>query len=444
MSRPRRVDAVPCAVPSTFRPDAAAAVTTTSTNPPAEAPTPGRGARPSADDARVPRLAMLALATLALVLCVLAMRSGRDRVSSADALIDFGGASFDAIVTAPTEPEAFTNTSIWTLQSQNVALFPTASGVPTARFADTTTAGLFGLEGEGGLVALALVPAGLGEPVPEVFISPASTAVALAGLHPDLTVADPETRLARLVRVAQHPSIGELAARVDGATPLTQWTREDRELLARIVSDVTGLPVGVGVCPGEELVEGSLRRCGDQVANSSVTSALVGDTNGVPCALLPPAIERVTDAGRAAMRDLVTSGVVPDPLTPLTEPITARPVDIREDCGDDVQVFVDADLNPEWASTAIAYRLWADDVLPLAQLLGADRVGVTVDRETTMLVRSQEIAGGGLPTAFERLRVSSAHLRTPSTAPDVGLLPVSDATAGRLRSLTELLGELYR
>lgn len=387
---------------------------------------------------------MLAVVALALVLCVLAIRSGRDRASSAAAAVDFGTESYDAIVTAPTEPEAFTNTNIWTLQSQSFALFPAASGVPTARFASTATPGLFGLEGEGGLIALALVPAGLDEPVAELFISPLSTAVALVALHPDVTVADPQTRLARLLRVAQHPSIDELAARVDGAKPLTQWTREDREFLSRIVADVTALPVNISACEDEQLVDGAVRRCGNELANNSVSSVLVADANGAPCALLPPAVERATAAGHAAMRNLVANGVAPDATELLTEPISPVSVDVRDACGDNVQVFVDAEANPEWVSTAIAYRVWADDVLPLAQLLGAAPSDVAVDSATTLLVRSQEVSGGGLPAAFERLRVSSAHLRTASTAPEVGLLPIPDSAAGRLRSLTELLGELYQ
>jgi len=365
-------------------------------------------------------------------------------VSSPEAAIDFGAGSYDTIVTAPTNPEAFVDTNIWTLQSQSFALFPSSSGVPTARFADTDTAGLFGLEGEGGLVALALVPAGLDEPVAELFISPVSTAIALVGLHPDLTVADPETRLARLLRAAQHPAIGDLASRVDGATPLTQWTREDRELLARIVAEVTALPVNADACENAQLVDGAIRRCGERLANNSVNSVLIADANGAPCALLPPAVESVTNAGLAAMRSLVTSGVLPDPTAPLTEPIVAVSVDVSAACGDQPQVSVDAETNPEWATTAISYRIWADDVAPLAQLLGADPRSISVDGATTVLVRSQEISGGGLPTSFERLRVSSAHLRTASTAPDVGLLPLANSTTSRLRSLAELLGELYR
>jgi hypothetical protein len=400
--------------------------------------------RPATDDARIPRLAVLALAGVALVLCLLAVRSGRDRVSSADAVLEFGGESYDAIVTAPTEPEAFTSTTIWTLQSQSYALFPTASGVPTARFADLDTSGLFGLQGEGGLVALALVPAGLDAAPQELFISPVSTAVALAGLHPDLTTGDPETRLARLIRIAQHPAIGELASRVDGATPLTQWTREDRELLGRIVADVAALPVNVGECPEEQLVGGSIRRCGGQLVNGSVTSVLIANAAGEPCALLPPALERVTPAGRIAMRELVTSGVALEPLLPYTEPISAQSVDASAACGDDIQIFIDEATDPDWASTATAYRIWADDVAPLAQMLGADPLMTTVDPATTVLVRSQVISGGGLPTASERLRVSSAHIRTVSSAPDIGLLPIPESTTGRLRSLTELLGELYR
>ena len=386
----------------------------------------------------------LALAAVALVLCVLAIRSGRDRIESVDAIVDFGGGSYDAIVTAPTEPEAFTTTNIWTLQSQSFALFPTAAGVPTARFADTDTPGLFGLEGEGGLVALALMPAGLNEPVAELFISPISTAVALAGLHPDLTIGDPETRLARLVRVAQHPAIGDLAARVDGSTPLTQWGAADREVLARIVADVTALPVNSAACPDEQLVEGPIRRCGNSLVNSSVSSVLIADVDGAPCALLPPALERVTDRGRDAFRNLVTNGVALQSAIPLTEPIVTTAVDVTDACGDEVQVFVEAEANPEWVPTATAYRILADDVAPLAQLLGADPQVIEVDGGTTILVRSREVSGGGLPSAFERLRVSSAHLRTASTAPDLGLLPIPDSTAGRLRSLTELLGELYQ
>ncbi len=396
------------------------------------------------DDARTVRLATLALVGLALVLCVLAVAAGRDRIESADAAIDFGSGSFDAIVTAPTEPEAFTRTNIWTLQSQSFALFPTASGVPTARFADTATGGLFGLEGDGGLVALALMPPALGEPVAELFISPVSTAVALAGLHPDLTVGDPETRLARLVRVAQHPAIADLASRVDGTTPLTQWSANDRAVLARIVAEVTALPVNSAACPDERLIEGAIRRCSDGLVNSSVSSVLIANVDGVPCALLPPATERVTEAGRAAFRNLVENGVALEPAIPLTEPITTNAIDVSDTCGDEVQVFVDAEANPDWASTAMAYRILADDVAPLAQLLGADPQTVDVDGATTVLVRSQEISGGGLPSAFERLRVSSAHLRTASTAPDLGLLPIPDSTAARLRNLTELLGELYQ
>lgn len=386
---------------------------------------------------------MLALAGIALVLCVLAVRSGRDRVSSADAVVDFGGESYDAIVTAPTEPEAFTNTTIWTLQSQSYALFPTASGVPTARFAGLETPGLVGLQGDAGLVALALVPAGLDAPPQELFISPVSTAVALAGLHPDLTIGDPETRLARLIRVAQHPAISDLAARVDGATALVQWTNEDLELLGRIVAEVAAVPVNVGECPEEQLVGGAIRRCGSQLLNGSVSSVLIANAAGEPCAVLPPAVERVTPAGRAAMRELVTSGVALEPL-PYTEPIVAQGVDVSSACGDGIQIFVDEENNPDWVATATGYRIWADDVAPLAQLLGAEPQATTVDPATTALVRSEVVSGGGLPAAFERLRVASAHLRTASSAPDVGLLPIPESTAGRLRSLTELLRELYR
>ena len=206
---------------------------------------------------------------------------------------------------------------------------------------------------------------------------------------------------------------------------------------------IIGAALALAFAGDEQLVGGSIRRCGGLLVNGSVTSVLLADAAGEPCALLPPAVERVTPAGRIAMRELVTSGVALEPLAPFTQPITAEGVDATA-CGDDLQIFVDEATNPDWASTATAYRIWADDVAPLAQMLGADPQVITVDPATTVLVRSQVISGGGLPTASERLRVSSAHIRTASSAPDVGLLPIPESTTGRLRSLTELLGELYR
>lgn len=391
------------------------------------------------DVPRLLRLAAIVLVGLASVAALWFFRDARSRVDG-PLVADFGPDAVDLVITAPTEPEAFRDTRIWNLPSQAATVFASSASAPTLRMATPETGALVGLERGGGVVALAMVPPGMQELPAEILVSPRSTAVTLIGLHPDVNVEDAGTNMARMVRAAQHPEFEALAALVDGERPLANWGEVERELVQRIVNDVVSPAVGPAECPSEQLVSGPIRRCGIELVNGSKTAVLIADADGAPCAVVPSASERLTPPGHSALAALIGASE-PVPTVPLVEgPFPGRAD--GSDCGVNPQAFVD---DPQWTNTVVAYRIWADEVLPLARLMGSPTTlgDIDVGDATTSLVTSREIAGEGVPSPRERLRVAAGFLQAPGTAPALELLPLPESAIRRVRNLSDMLVGVY-
>lgn len=400
------------------------------------------------NESSVLRSVVLALSVIALILAVLAFRTGRDRVSNADSgVVDLGADAYDLVVTAPTEPTGFVDTSIWALPSQAAALFPSADDLPTLRIASTDTGALVGLERPQGLVALASVPPGLQARPTELLISPTATVLTLVGLHPDITTSDADTYLARLIVAAQTPEVAALAGIVDGERSIASWGRAEQVALQRIVSHVLISAVDAGAaCPDGITLAGPITRCGDTVHNTSSAAVLIADGEGQPCALVPGATQKPSDAGRQALQALIADGVPVDPAAALVDPAQPGTAPLGA-CGELPQVFVESTQNPLWATSATQFTAWADDITPIARILGADIADTpfpTVNPDTMTLLRSQATGGPGTPTPAERVRAIASTLQVPQTATQRGLLPLTNDAVARLQGLTDLLAGVFQ
>lgn len=374
----------------------------------------------------------------AIVVALLAFQDGRQRIAEAAADASLGRNARAVVVTQPVDPVVFPDSVVWELPSSKTDL-QIDDDVPVARVSASADGALYGLETASGIVALALVPPGL-DPIPgELLISPESTALALAGLHPDVLAPDPAAHRARLAAVATAPSFAALVAQVDGR-PLAQWSEAERGTLQRVVGESLSTEISVP-CAETQVIDGPVSLCLDDgsLLNASRRSIVVADESGAACAIVPGAATAPTLDGDALLFGLAGAGT----LAPVgLDPAGPGRLDASA-CGDAPTVVAGDGTALAQANRAAVF---ADVAVPIARLLGADdslAAPTTIDDALAEVLVSNAVAVEGQLDAATQLRIAAAFFRDPGAVEALGLLPVGESTLGPLDDLVDLLATVY-
>lgn len=394
---------------------------------------------------RTPLLRAVALvasvASLIVVLVAATDAQGREQVGGGDV------AGYELAITAPLELPGFADATIWSLPGQHVQLF-SDDATPTISVNAVGSGAIVGLESAQGLVALGIVPPGLAEAPDELLISPASTALAIAALHPEVTAGDPDTYLARLAVAARSDGFAEVAASVDGTTPLGQWGPDERSAIERMITDVVAASASVDpTCAGSVVIGGPVVRCpgSGELQNLSARSVAVAGEDGSRCAVVPPVSLRATVADLALIRALVGGGTAATSTSPAALAADPRPgVADPQGCGNTPEIFVDEGQNPAWMIESGRVGTWIDDTLAIAGYLGPITVS-PADMAVGRFVETpaDRLIDGGPLTATERLRAASRVVGSPPASATFGLLPLTAEASAELDLLTDLLERLF-
>lgn len=415
-----------------------------------ESDTTERVARRSGPDAsrRFWRWGLLGLTLVAVAASALAFEQARDRRDDIVAVTpQFGPDAYDLVVTSP-----FTEgTTVWTLPSNATQLIASDEGTPILRIGGRFAGAVAGIETERGLVGLALVPPGLAEQPVELLVSPASTALALVGLHPDVLTSDPATYRSRLVAAARSPRFDDLAAVVDGVTPIAEFGEPARAALSDVLVAVVASAAGAeATCANSTPVGGPIVRCplDSSFLNLGPRGVLIGDGAGNPCALVPPVTRRASLDERASLTDLVGLGTSFDRTLTARNEVESGRLEPPPLCGANPLAIVDPNLNPDWIDLSARYAILSDDLAPMSRVLSLPENGgalrFDIDQALTDSLRPASLGPGATPDARTRLTVVSEWLREPTVLNSLGLAPNSTASSDALAELFAVLKALYR
>lgn len=394
---------------------------------------------------RTPVLRALALAvsvaSLVVVLFAATDAQGREQAAGAE----FDG--YELAITAPVELPGFGDATIWSLPGQHLQLFSDDS-TPTVSLSVVGSGAIVGLENAQGLVALGIVPPGLSDAPDELLVSPASTALAIAALHPEVTAGDPDTYLSRLAVAARSDGFAEVAAAVDGTTPLAQWGPEQRAAVERMITNVVAASASVEpTCARSVVVGGPVVRCpgSTELQNLSARTVAVAGEDGSVCAIVPAASLPFSAADDALLRELVGTGSATESGA-VAAPVAAPSPGVvdAQACGSAPMIFVDADENPDWVVESGRVGTWVDDTIALARYLGPVTVGPgDVTRGGLSETSADRLLEAGPLNATERLRAATRVASSPAASAAFELLPLTAEASVELDNLTDLLERLF-
>jgi len=403
-----------------------------------------RSAKVSKTFTRTPllRAAALIVAAASVIVVLLAARHAQGREQAVNEEFD----GYELAITAPLDLRGFADATIWSLPSQNMRLFSDDS-TPTASFSTIDSGAIVGLESAQGLVALGIVPPGLGEAPDELLISPASTALAIAALHPEVTAGDSDTYLARLAIAARSDGFGEVAASVDGVTPLAQWGSDQRAAVERMIVGVVEASASIEpTCAGSVVVGGPIVQCpgSDQLQNLGARSVAVADSTGALCQVVPPVSLRASAADLALLRELAGLGEATPAAAAVVAPSPQPGAIESQGCDGELRIFVESEDNPGWVTESGRVGTWLDDSLAIARYLGpVKRTAAELGRSGIVETPADPMFDAGPLNATQRLQAASRVVSSPAASAAVGSLPLTAEAIGELDHLADLLERLF-
>lgn len=394
-------------------------------------------------------LSLLVIGALLASSVALVQGSRRARSSDVAARLATQPDTYEVAVTAP-----FAETRVVLVDHREAAIVASPQGEALLRVGSSNVGAVTGLSGaDGAVVALGLLPPGLPNPPDELLVSPTSTALTLAALHPDLLSADDDTFLAHLVEIGRSSQLATVAALVDGSTGVDQLGEDGVAAVASLVADVERrLPPAEADCADPIAVDATptVIWCEEsrQLQNLSSRWVLVVDDANVACAVIAPVTRSVSVDEINELRTLISSGLAPVPGDggrPAGEPGRLEPDGV---CGGRGRVVVDPNAERDLAQAIVGYGVLYDDASAFARLLGADPTSL-VTAQTVDPTLSDDLAAW-IPSDVRRvapagrLRLASAVVLSPSIGERLGVGGLSGAGGLDVDVLRDLLIEVHR
>lgn len=410
------------------------------------------------------RIALAVFATMSMAAMLLAFSFAAQRVSNAAPRIKLE-ASHTAIDVPVTSQ--ITGTGVVSLDTFGSVLKTQDNGSAGVRLDSPTYASVVGLDHGGEIVAMALVPPGMGDSPTEILVSGASTALALVAMHPGVMSSDLGTHIDNISVAIRTSEFAELADLVDGRTPIGSLVPQRAAVLDKIVEQVA--EVRVPVAPrcnnkpvsADQLIAEGLALCKEaegspeegsagQFINTTDKWFLVFDDSDQVCAAIPPSVIKPPEKSLQSIKTLIETAVMPtqtedSPPWPLSNAVVGS-LWSPSSCGSLPRVGHDSGLLPELAQVIIGFDSFANDAVPLARIFGgaADPEHISeIDLSLLEAVSERVQVGLSDIAPAGRLRYAFNFVQSDRISKPLGVEIEEDSTFGT-DALLEILVERYR